>query len=180
VSARRVKVGRAYTVRATKLRRLNGNAAIPSDGVVLSGNGDGARALEAVWSELRAETAAPKMKLRVDSDYRESIGGHPKLMTRGVEHDLQWSYFTASRSPRTAVGWNEDSFWLVQVDGRRSASIGWTMYEAQNFMRALGADEALNLDGGGSSTFVARGQVRNHPSDGRERWTSTALAIVPV
>jgi exopolysaccharide biosynthesis protein len=53
------------------------------------------------------------------------------------------------------------------------------MDEFARIMRDLGAVDALNLDGGGSSTMVVQGEVVNRPSDGRERSISSAILILP-
>ena len=78
--------------------------------------------------------------------------------------------------PRTAIGITEDRTGLILlvIDGRVPFSRGYTMVELARLMEELGAYEALNLDGGGSSTMVARktnGKVRvvNTPSDGKPR-----------
>ena len=68
------------------------------------------------------------------------------------------------------------------VDGRQGFSRGNTMVELANRMVSLGADEALNLDGGGSSTIMARGRggklkVINSPSDGSPRAVANGLEI---
>ena len=68
------------------------------------------------------------------------------------------------------------------IDGRQSFSRGYTMVELAQMMMDLGADEALNLDGGGSSTMLAtkpNGTVGliNSPSDGRERSVAIARCI---
>jgi exopolysaccharide biosynthesis protein len=71
---------------------------------------------------------------------------------------------------------------VLVVDGRSAASRGYTMVELADLMSELGADEAINLDGGGSSTMVARNQqgrtaVLNHPSDGFQRRVSNSLVV---
>ncbi|MEE8586404.1 MAG: phosphodiester glycosidase family protein [Acidobacteriota bacterium] len=54
-----------------------------------------------------------------------------------------------------------------------------TLGELARFMRSLGCSQALNLDGGGSSTFYFEGQVRNSPSDfGKERPVSDAIVFI--
>ncbi|ROT31865.1 hypothetical protein EF879_15540 [Micromonospora sp. HM5-17] len=74
--------------------------------------------------------------------------------------------------------------WLVVVDGRSTTSVGMTYVELANYMRSLGADDAINLDGGGSSTLVARMpgatsvSVRNTPSDGSQRAVPNGLGFV--
>ena len=70
-----------------------------------------------------------------------------------------WSRGSTTRSlhPRTAIGVDSDSgdVLMLVVDGRQDFSRGATMAELARLMVDLGADEALNLDGGGSSTMVA-------------------------
>ncbi len=86
--------------------------------------------------------------------------------------------------PRTAVGIDEDGnkVFFLTVDGRQSFSRGYTMVELANMMQALGAENALNLDGGGSTTMVGHtdaGQlsVLNSPSDGTQRRVPNGLAV---
>jgi hypothetical protein len=67
---------------------------------------------------------------------------------------------------------------MVVVDGRQSGySVGMTTWEMALTMRRLGAVQAMQLDGGGSSTLAFDGAVLNSPSDGRERPISTALML---
>jgi exopolysaccharide biosynthesis protein len=86
--------------------------------------------------------------------------------------------------PRTAIGIDRDTgeVLMLLIDGRQSFSRGYTMVELAELMQDLGADEALNLDGGGSSTMVARGPsggmgVVNSPSDGAERMVANAIEV---
>ena len=90
--------------------------------------------------------------------------------------------FVAARQPRTLAGVRADGkLLLVTVDGRRPGwSTGMTLPEAARLMRSLGAREALNLDGGGSSTMTVRGQVVNRPSDRTgERPVSNGVYALP-
>ena len=87
--------------------------------------------------------------------------------------------------PRTAIGIDADGrkLLILVVDGRSSSSRGYTMVELATMMTALGAENALNLDGGGSSTMwgrTANGQLGliNEPSDGAERLVPNGLGIV--
>src|SRR6185436_8105455 len=86
--------------------------------------------------------------------------------------------FTVEKHPRTALGWSQKEFIWVEVDGRRKDSIGMTLNELGAFMIELGCTEAINLDGGGSSTIWFDGKVRNRPSDGTERPVANALVLV--
>jgi exopolysaccharide biosynthesis protein len=53
-----------------------------------------------------------------------------------------------------------------------------TYQELADYMNKLGCVEAMSLDGGGSTTFWAYGQVMNNPSEGRERGMANALVLV--
>jgi exopolysaccharide biosynthesis protein len=88
-------------------------------------------------------------------------------------------------NPRTAIGstMNGSKIILVTVDGRQNSSIGMTQTEIAELMLELGCYNALNLDGGGSSTMVVRKPgieeliVVNNPSDGSPRALSTAIGV---
>ena len=99
-----------------------------------------------------------------------------------------------SEEPRTCIGISEDgkTVYILVVDGRRyEYSYGMTLSELALCMKAIGAYTAINLDGGGSSTFYVRDQrksdtdperfvIRNWPTDngGRERSVASGLAII--
>lgn len=114
------------------------------------------------------------------------IGGYPVLLGGGVpKGDLGVAAnpsFAAARHPRTAVGFDSARklLWLVVVDGRQAPrSAGMSLPELADLLLALGADEALNLDGGGSSAMSLRGRVVNRPSDARgERTVANSLWLV--
>ncbi len=77
------------------------------------------------------------------------------------------SGFADARHPRTAVGVRADGrILLVTVDGRQpEKSVGMTIAELTALLIELGAVEAINMDGGGSTTMVIDGKVVNSPSD---------------
>jgi hypothetical protein len=123
----------------------------------------------------------------------EAVGGRPVLVqdsALGPSVDTEGALgFASGRHPRTAVGIADRGrrLLLVVVDGRQAPySDGMTLRELGNLMMALGAPEALNLDGGGSSAMVIAepsegGAMRvvNRPSDATgERAVGNALAIV--
>ena len=90
--------------------------------------------------------------------------------------------FVASRNPRTLAGVRPDgTLLLVTVDGRRRGwSAGVTLVEAARVMSYLGARDAINLDGGGSTTMTVGRRVVNRPSDrAGERPVSDALMALP-
>jgi exopolysaccharide biosynthesis protein len=77
------------------------------------------------------------------------------------------------------MGWSKDHYFLVEVDGRQSnISVGMTFPELADYLVKLGCEEAMNFDGGGSSTLWALGMVRNSPSEGDERPSANALVVI--
>ncbi len=116
----------------------------------------------------------------------EAVGGFPELLDRGERvGDLEVSArpsFAAARHPRTAVGYDPENgwAWLAVVDGRQPPfSDGMTLPELADLFEALGATEAINLDGGGSSVMVVGGTAMNRPSDlAGERPVVNALALL--
>jgi hypothetical protein len=150
-----------------------GNTPIPTNGVVLSlpeshGLSPAQSAPGSLWT-LSTETR-PDLK-----GAPTALGGGPALLKDGQPTQFQSS---DARHPRSAIGWNAQFFFLVQVDGRQPGlSVGMSLTElASQFVR-MGCTDALNLDGGGSSTLWARGQVMNTPCEGSERPMGNALLI---
>lgn len=119
---------------------------------------------------------------------REAVGGRPILISAGAitAAARDTTAFSATRHPRTAVGVGVGAsrVMLVVVDGRRAEwSAGMSLLELAQFLEQLGAHDAINLDGGGSSAFVVsrdgRLVVANRPSDPQgERAVANALAVV--
>jgi len=116
----------------------------------------------------------------------EVVGGFPLLLENGRRvGDLgvgELPSFSAARHPRTAVGVDEDRklLWLVVVDGRQPGySDGMTLPELAELFERLGASDAVNLDGGGSTVMVLNGIRVSRPSDEEgERPVVNALAVV--
>ena len=68
-------------------------------------------------------------------------------------------------NPRTAVGYLGNNHYVFVVsDGRASESAGLSLYELASFMKEIGVVDAYNLDGGGSSTMVFKGEIINNPT----------------
>jgi len=85
-------------------------------------------------------------------------------------------------NPRTAIGYlGKNHYIFVVSDGRTSESAGLSLYELASFMKSLGVLDAYNLDGGGSSTVVFKGEVINTPTtnghSSEERAVSDILYI---
>jgi hypothetical protein len=114
----------------------------------------------------------------------EAVGGFPLIVQNGRDIVAQQvginESFGARRHPRTAVGWNAERLLLVVIDGRQTSwSAGMTLPELAALFIRLGATDAINLDGGGSSALVVRGRVVNRPSDAQgEREVGNALVLL--
>lgn len=95
------------------------------------------------------------------------------------------SDITDGRHPRAALGIGDGRLLAVVCDGRAPADAGLTLDELAGIMVALGARDALNLDGGGSATLIAGGRLRNRPrasvgvSEPGGRGIATALVFLP-
>lgn len=119
-----------------------------------------------------AHLVAPDAPPELD-DVREAVSGRPMLVLDGAIDEASLSAFpgASQRQPRTAVGLTADgrTLLLVVVDGRQNVSRGMDLYELATTLVELGADRAMNLDGGGSSEMFVRhaGGVVSVPSRGR-------------
>jgi trimeric autotransporter adhesin len=115
---------------------------------------------------------------------KEALGGNAILVKNGEVY--QTPQTGADKEPRTAVGIKQDGdVFFVVVDGRQEPySAGISMPDLAQMMIDLGAVSALNLDGGGSSTFTTRElggdqlEVDNKPSDRTERSVANSWLIV--
>lgn len=113
-----------------------------------------------------------------------AVTGGGMLVIDGVIPD-KFTHEVTGRHPRTAIGSSQNGkiLYMVAVDGRQTHSIGMTMKELAEFMLEIGAYNALALDGGGSTTIVAREPgtedivVQNSPSDGVQRRIPNALGV---
>lgn len=116
-----------------------------------------------------------------------AVAGTPRLAISGsallVRNGALATSDDGVMHPRTAIGTDatRTKIIVVVVDGRQSFSRGYTLLETANLMRRLGAYDAINLDGGGSSTMVGRWQgkdvVLNSPSDGAQRPVPNGLGF---
>lgn len=119
---------------------------------------------------------------------RWRLQGRPRMAITGnrflVNDGLVKVVDDREMHPRTAIGIDRatNQLLLLVVDGRQGFSRGYTMVELARKMIWLGADEALNLDGGGSSTMLALREdggmgLLNSPSDGAERRVANAIEV---
>ncbi|MFG2957442.1 phosphodiester glycosidase family protein [Streptomyces sp. NPDC048291] len=173
---------------------------VPAGGSVLQGTGT-----SAAWL---TEHAAPGRRLELRETVRDASGRQvrlgpddsivsaaPTLVEDGRVHidaaaegtldplDLSFGFAWSNvRQPRTLAGVDgRGRLLLVTVDGRQpGVSEGFTLAEAARFMRSLGAVQALNLDGGGSTAMAVDGSLVNTTSDTTgERAVGETVQVLP-
>lgn len=164
-------------------------SAIPQGGAVLAAYGARTKELLAMaeGDTIRVLlTTVPRLSRNAAPSLL--IGGWPTILRDGqnVAGDAATIEGTISRNaevrhPRTAIGYSRDrkTLWLLTVDGRTTASVGMTLIEMADVMRSMGVWNAMNFDGGGSTTMVIDGTVVNTPSDATgEREVGNVLMVV--
>lgn len=91
----------------------------------------------------------------------------PMLLQNGIKSELLEGTFVTKKHPRSALCLKKNSLLFITVDGRHLEAKGATLPELQNFLKSQGCKNAINLDGGGSTTMWLNGEVINCPSDNR-------------
>ncbi|MFB4306634.1 phosphodiester glycosidase family protein [Actinomadura sp. GTD37] len=168
------------TVRQGVVRALSakvGGGAIPAGTTVLVGREKGAAALRRLRVGDRVRVS---YRLSGRVRFRFAVGGSP-ILRDGRPLDAA----ATGPAPRTAAGVSRDGrrLYLVVADGRSADSGGLTLAELADLLGGVGADDAVNLDGGGSSTLVTRDPgaasvtVRNVPADGTERAVANGIGV---
>jgi hypothetical protein len=165
-------------------------SAIPANGAVLAAYGPGSR-LEEVQGMRDGDTirvVIATLPRTGTGALALLIGGWPRILLDGrdVAADAPTVEGTISRNaevrhPRSAIGFSRDSstLYMVVVDGRTQKSVGMTLTELAALMRRVGAWQAMNFDGGGSSAMIVEGALVNAPSDATgERAVGNALLVV--
>jgi hypothetical protein len=128
--------------------------------------------------------ADPNLTRRYQLDITNGVS---QLVKNGVvnitwEQEKAGRPFVEMRHPRTAVAKLKDGrFLMMTVDGRQpGVSVGMSLQELAEYLFSLGATDAMNLDGGGSTTMFLNGRVINTPSDkDGERKVSDAILVTP-
>lgn len=189
VQARRIRQGEAGILAVITMRdTVDGTLPLDSALIVFQARG---RAGDWLREFARGDTVAWHTRLVRARDgrrpAREVVGGYPVLLRDGrVAAAVAESSrgFGKSRHPRTAIGVADDgrTLFLVTVDGRQEPySAGMTLPELAGFLQTIGAERALNLDGGGSTTMVVEDRIVNRPSDETgERPVGNAVTLVEM
>ncbi|MFJ5772853.1 phosphodiester glycosidase family protein [Streptomyces sp. NPDC093094] len=186
--------------------RTSRGGSVPAQGSLLQGTGTEAAWLRA-HAPVGARLMTRGMVVKTDTDTRVAlssdssvVGGGPLLLhdgavaldpvrdgwspedVQGSDRALLYNNWYLQRAPRTAAGVTADGrIVLVTADGRRPGhSAGLTVEETAAVLRSLGAVEAVNLDGGGSTAMVVDGELAGIPSDrAGERADGDVLLVLP-
>ena len=160
----------------------DGDSPIPENGFVLSADDSHKELLDKMKIGDKAMATISSYPDIRNVSYGFSAG--PILVKDGEIQDKLQEDFTVSsgiiskRNPRTAAGrTNNNHLLLVVVEGRNTRSVGMTLKELGELMHSLGAVDAINLDGGGSSEMVVGGKIVNELPTGQERPLANAVLI---
>ena len=184
-------------VRRNKIIRVRdgeGSSAIPADGFVISACGSARKWVLAnlsAGSRVRMDSNVAPVESEMAESWKRAafiVGGGPQLIKDArvaitFEAEKIAPRFVTDRHPRTAIARLRDGRMLVAtVDGRQpGVSAGMSLPDLADLLLEFGAREAINLDGGGSTTMVVKGQVVNIPSDQTgERPVSDAILVLPA
>ena len=170
-----------------------GNNPIPENGAVISFRSRIDKQLETELGSRKRGTIKIRLEPAIWNRTIQAIGGRIRLVKSGrinetleKHHRAQKNHTPGKRQrdlvlsyePRTALGYNEEKLILIVADGRRPGySTGLSLYRLASLLIELGATEAINLDGGSSSTFVVDGKVVNRPSGQSERDVLNAVLL---
>jgi hypothetical protein len=165
-----------------------GSAPIPFDHIVLSASGDIRKSILGVLAE--GDTIGISQEI---SNYETdcstplpdawpktyaSVGGSFRFLRNGTIQSFD-DVGAVVRNPRTAIAYNDKYVYFIVVDGRDPfASVGMSIVELAVFAKnTLGAIEGIALDGGGSSTIVVDGEVKNNPNADLTKYHKIYLPI---
>jgi len=159
----------------------HGRPIIPHDGYALAAAASQQDLLARLW---RGQKVTLSMRL-APAGLQHALQGGPRLVRGGrVFIPYAWEGFSTAfyrmRTARSAIGITAaGKVLLVTADGRTRRFTGMNLPEVAEFMRRLGAVDAMNLDGGGSATLVVGGRVVNALPAGGERTVSSMLMALP-
>ena len=173
----------------TEINVQKGNSQIPPNGYVVSAHGKAAELFKntQIGDRVIFDESIIDVDGEVDFDQAtQVIGAGPTLVKDGTVHvtvneENFPSDIRVGRAPRSAVGITQyGDYILAIVDGRQAHSKGCTLQEwATILLNDFGAVNAINLDGGGSTELVVKGDIVNSPSAGHERPVGDALILIP-
>ena len=178
-------VNRPIKLIVTAAPSTSGATPITADEVVISAKGAEKAAIISslkVGDEITYNCNIALQDYGISPDIKECSGGDVVILKRGdvIYEAIRFINGRDSNNPRTMFGYNEDRSKMVWclVDGR-GVSTGCTYPEGADLMKLIGCYDAVNVDGGGSSSmYLEAFGIVNHPSDGKERAVSNGMFAV--
>jgi hypothetical protein len=168
-----IVVGTTYVGKVVEIHN-SGDTPLSPERMILS---IGPKVLTAVPSLKSGDTV--RLAVETEPDLRgvqTAIGAARILIKNGKFPDLGPA--NQLRHPRSIIGWNRQYFYFIVIDGRQpGVSIGMTYPQMAALAREYKCTDAVELDGGGSSTLWAMGKVLNSPSDGKPRAIANGLIL---
>lgn len=166
------------------LKITTGNSFIPREGHVISVQGKGIYEMRNRLTQGTSVVVYAKLAGRFAGAWH-AIAAGPTLLENGevrvtAREERLPADIARGRAARTAVGYmGGQEILMATVDARPGISVGMTLYELARLLREAGCRDAVNLDGGPSSTMAIRQRIMNHPRDGKERAIHNALLVYP-
>ena len=167
----------------SEVRKNQPSTIIPENGYVIASSN--ASTMEQMLNSFK-EGQPVSLNIELDfspEDVNWSFGALNYIVKDGRENEISSQVLGAH--PRTAIGFNKDNteMIMVTIDGRHRDYVGAKQTELAQIMIDLGAYNAVNMDGGGSTTmgvdFLRNANVTvvNIPSDGRERKIASGVGV---
>ncbi|MFP4697426.1 MAG: phosphodiester glycosidase family protein [Eubacteriales bacterium] len=175
-----VRANKGLILQVKDIRKNTGNTEIKDGEVVLSASG---KFKDSLSKLKKGDELATFFNIENKwKDVKLAVGGQHLIVDNGKVANIN----SKERGPRVAIGVKEDGkIVMLEVDGRSSGfSEGVTLKELGEMMKDLGCVNALNLDGGGSATFLGRlpGEINrtvlNKLSDGKERRVANSIMLI--
>ena len=185
VDGEKFAAGGTYKIEITSEPNSTCDTQIPDDGFVLHGRGNTSQGNTGAADFVKG--LKPGDVITLDNIILDEGGQrlYPRTVISGSSKNVGLgetiTIEDAARHPRTCLGYTKDRKQVIMmvVDGRTSASAGISIPALGDVMRYAGAYEAVNIDGGGSSTLYTQALgIRNHCSDGSERSVSNGIFAV--
>ncbi len=174
-------VNQTLSAKVVSIESKKGNMKILPDHAVLSGHGTAETFLSQlkINDEIKISLGVNVPGLTPAPSIHAMVGGDRMILKDGIVTNNDW----ADLHPRTCAGYSQDkkTVYFCVVDGRTGLSAGVRTKELADIIKSVGAYDAVNLDGGGSSAlYVEALGIVNNPSDGTERAVGNAMYALNV
>lgn len=100
-------------------------------------------------------------------DYSEFLSGHPVLLDKHKQCDMSYATDVDGNHPRHAIGYDNNCFYEIFVDGRSSTAKGLNLFALRQLMTHFNLSHAINIDGGGTTAGAKDGEFINTPTENR-------------